>query len=105
MLRAFVLAVLAGGLVALPGAAAEPPKINPTPAGVKPAPGVEKILSALHTQRVTYEKNVADTPLFELLQDMAKRYDLTFIIMEEQFRTEGLRDIKEAKPTLTATRI
>ena len=54
---------------------------------------------------MAYEKNVADTPLFELLQDLAKRYDLTFVVMEEAFKAEGVENVRDAKPNLTATKV
>lgn len=101
MIRTFVLAVLVGGLVAIPAAKADdPPRIK-----VRSELTVEKILAALHSQKVTYEKNLADTPLFEILQDLAKRHDMTFIIMEERFNAAGLPNIRDAKPTFSATRI
>jgi type II secretory pathway component GspD/PulD (secretin) len=107
MLRALVV-VLAGGLAAVPGGAAEPPTKGGgvlAPAGVKPAPSVEAILNVLHTQRVQYEKNLNDTPLFEVLADLAKRFDLTFVIRTELFKEQGVADIREAKPTLAVTRL
>ena len=73
--------------------------------GPEASPTQKKIQSVLENQRVSYEKGLNDTPLFELLQDMAKRYDVTFIIMEEFFKAEGQQNIKEAKPNLSATRL
>lgn len=99
MLRAIVLAALAGGLIAVPGAAAEPLNTG------KPGPGVEKMLATLHGARITYEKNLNETPLFELLQDMAKRFDVTFIVMEERFISAGETNIRDRKPSFAATRI
>jgi hypothetical protein len=101
MIRVSVLALLAGAPVAIPAAKADdPPRIK-----VRSDLTVEKILAALHGQKVTYEKNLADTPLFEILQDLAKRHDMTFIIMEERFNAAGLAGIRDAKPTFSATRI
>ena len=65
----------------------------------------QKIQSALENQRVSYEKNLNETPVIDLLQDMAKRYDVSFIIMTEYFKAEGQQDIRDAKPNLTATKL
>ncbi|MBY0512633.1 MAG: hypothetical protein K2P78_01825, partial [Gemmataceae bacterium] len=73
--------------------------------GPEPSPVQKKLQSIIENQRVSYEKNLNDTPLFELLQDLAKRYDVTFIIMEEYFKADGVQNIREAKPNLTATRL
>jgi tetratricopeptide (TPR) repeat protein len=48
-------------------------------------------------------QNINDLPLFELLQDLAKRYNVSFVILEQAF--EAGANIKEAKPKLAATQL
>jgi type II secretory pathway component GspD/PulD (secretin) len=105
MVRTILAAVLLGGLVGVPTGAlgqeeARQPKKGP---GGKGGDAAARFLAVLHDQKVAYEKNLNDTPLFELLQDLAKRYDLTFVIMDETFKAEDVANIREAKPNLTAT--
>ncbi len=73
--------------------------------GPEASPTQRKLQSIVENSRVSYEKNLNDTPLFEMLQDLAKRHDVTFIIMEEYFKVDGIQNIREAKPNLTATRL
>lgn len=47
--------------------------------------------------------NINDLPLFELLQDLAKRYNVSFVILEQAF--EAGTNIKEKKPNLAATQL
>ena len=42
--------------------------------------------------------NINEIPLFELLQNLSKRYQLTFVINEVAFKQYGIQDIKEQKP-------
>jgi tetratricopeptide (TPR) repeat protein len=49
------------------------------------------------------DKNLNDIPLFELLQDLSKKYQVTFVIMEEYFKADMQPDIKDAKPKLAST--
>ena len=97
MVRAIVLAALVGGLCGVPAATGrDAPKAKPDIAALS--------LEALHGHQVKYDKNLNETPLFELLMDLAKRYDLTFIIMDELFKADGVADIHKAKPNLTLTK-
>ena len=47
--------------------------------------------------------NINDLPLFELLQDLAKRYNVSFVILEQAF--EAGANIKEKRPSLAATQL
>jgi len=47
--------------------------------------------------------NINDIPLFELLQDLSKKHQVTFVIMEEYFKADGQPNIKEEKPKLAST--
>ncbi len=50
-------------------------------------------------------KNLNEIPLFELLQFLSKKHQVTFIIMEEYFKADAQPDIKEQKPKLAATQL
>ena len=51
------------------------------------------------------EKNLNELPLFELLQFLSKKHQVTFIIMEEYFKADAQPNIKEEKPKLAATQL
>lgn len=99
------LAALAAGLVlAAPGPAQKPDgpiKVQPQPK----AGGAEAILKALHSAVALDEANVNDVPLFELLQKLSKGHDVTFVIMDEQFKAAGEINIREKRPNLAATQL
>jgi hypothetical protein len=71
----------------------------------KPARGAEAILKTLHSDEVKFEGNVNDMPFLEMLSHLSKQHEVTFIIMEEQFREMGIADIRDRKPSLVATDI
>src|SRR5437762_4652342 len=48
--------------------------------GPEASPTQKKIQSVLENQRVSYEKDLQTTPFKEVLEDMAKRYDITFVV-------------------------
>src|SRR5262249_47438885 len=48
--------------------------------GQEPSATQKKIQSVLENQRVSYEKDLQTTPFKEVLEDLAKRYDITFVI-------------------------
>ena len=76
---------------------------DPKPA--KKADVTEQILSVLDGTEVQLKDgaNINEIPLFELLQDFSKRYQLTFVINENSFNAGGQQNIKEEKPTISAT--
>ncbi len=76
---------------------------EPQPA-TKKASQTELVLDAL-AQEVKLQDNVRinEIPLFELLQDLSKRHQVTFTILEEHFRADGQPNIKEEKPKLATT--
>lgn len=77
----------------------------------KPAPGkgdqVEANLAILAHQEFPHKEgaNVGDIPIFELLQDVSKRYNLTFVVNTEAFKAAGLQNFIEEKPRLAATQL
>jgi hypothetical protein len=94
------IAVLVPGLVVAGLASADPPARPRNEA----RPSVEEILSILHHQSISDQNGIVkDTPLFELLQSLSKRYNLSIVVNEEAFKVEGVVDIKERKPTFSAT--
>jgi hypothetical protein len=105
MIRHVALVAVAGLLWAAGPAAAQEPKEESAqkPAAAKPATA-ERILATLRAP-VTFEGNLNDIPLFELLHTMSKRYELTFVIMDEPFRAAGEPNIREKRPNLTATQL
>jgi type II secretory pathway component GspD/PulD (secretin) len=77
---------------------------NPKPA--KKADPTEKILDVLAQECVLKEGiNVNDAPLLELLQDLSKRYDVNFVIDENSFKAVGRPNIREERPTFSATAV
>jgi hypothetical protein len=99
MVTRFVLAaVLAGGLLAVPGGAQEPKK---EPAAT---PSAAKLVTTLQTQRVNFDR-LNETPLFEVVQQLAAKYDLTFVIRDRAFKEAGVENIREARTGLSTTKL
>lgn len=74
--------------------------------GAEP-PASQKILqSKVEGLRVSYEGDINNVSLFDILQTLSRKYDVTFIINEEAFKNDNMEQmIRERKPTLTATRL
>jgi hypothetical protein len=72
---------------------------------VKKADPAETILAALDREIDLGDKNISETPLGELLSFLAKKYNLTFVVMEEYFAAEGTPNIRENKPRFGATQL
>ena len=75
MFRTMLVAVLATGLLAMPGARAQPGEGRDVA-----IPSAEKIVSILQVQRISYEKDLQTTPFKEVLEDLAKRYNVIFVV-------------------------
>jgi len=75
--------------------------------GPNPSPAAIQLKSLVENQEVQLKEgtNINDIPLFELLQDLSKRYGVSFVIMEEYFKADNVADIKDKKPTLAATQL
>jgi tetratricopeptide (TPR) repeat protein len=71
--------------------------------GNNPTQSQIDLKNKIENQEVLIEKNLNETTLYELLLDLSKKYNVTFVIMEEYFKNEGIPDIRDRKPTLTAT--
>jgi tetratricopeptide (TPR) repeat protein len=75
--------------------------------GPSPSATQKQLKSIIEGQEVQLKEgaNITEIPLFELLQDLSKRHQVTFIIMEEYFVAEMIMNIKDAKAKLTATQL
>ena len=106
MSRRFVVAaVLAAGLLAIPGGgpgrAQNPGGDAPRkPVGVTPDPALLKIISVLHNQKVTFEGDLSQTPIVDILNYLAKRYDLTFVIAHHRRANTARSDVDAGRDTL-----
>jgi hypothetical protein len=95
----FLMALAAGLAFCVPASAADP-------APGKQPNSTEATLDALFSPLVFPDNaNINELPLFELLQILSKRYNINFVIAEEQFKIEDVRDIRERKPNLAATQL
>jgi hypothetical protein len=104
ILRFVVAAGLAAGLLAIPGGAsgrADAPK----PVGVTPDAHLLKIVSTLHSRRVTFEGDLTQTSLSELTATLARKYEINIIVREEAFREAGVDNVADRKPLLGISRL
>jgi hypothetical protein len=84
----------------------------PAPAGEqKPAPekrdATEAILISLLHDEVQLKEgnNINEIPVFELLQELSRKHNLTLVINEESFKEVGIQNFKEDKPNLATTQL
>jgi type II secretory pathway component GspD/PulD (secretin) len=72
----------------------------------KKADPLEQVLAALDQEvQLKDGTNLNELPLFELLQDIAKRYNLNVVINEDAFKQMGLPNIREEKPSASVTQL
>ncbi|QJW95701.1 DUF4974 domain-containing protein [Frigoriglobus tundricola] len=72
--------------------------------GPAPSPTQVQLKSVIEGAEVDLgDTKINDIPLFELLQTLSKKYNVSFVIMEEYFKADGQPNIKEEKPKLAAT--
>ena len=70
----------------------------------RPADPTERLLAALEQEYQLPEgANINEIPLFELLQDCSKRYQLNFVINEEACKAAGIPAMREEKAKSAAT--
>lgn len=74
--------------------------------GPEPSASQKILQSKVENLRVSYEGDINNVSLFDLLQTLSRKYDITFIINEEAFKNDNQEQmIRERKPTLAATRL
>lgn len=105
--RMALLAAVAGGLLVLPAGFARQDQPPAEKAGKLQAVKADAadIVRTLQTQRVSFPGNLNDTPLFELIQNLAKQFDVNFVFREELFKERGEANFIERKPVLFSTRL
>jgi hypothetical protein len=101
--RLLVAVVLAAGLLAVPGG--RPVQADSPKPGDAAATGARKIVAILHDQRVTFEGDLTQTSLSELLNTLARKYQVNIIIAEAAFRETGMDNIGDRKPQIGVTRM
>lgn len=91
----FLMAIAAGLFLVAPA-----PTQNAEPKKAKSS--TQAIIETLHSDQVHLgEMNLKDIPCFELLGTLAKRHGVTFIIMDEQFKQQGIEQVGERRSPLT----
>jgi hypothetical protein len=93
------------GLALTAGPAFAQNPATPADAGKPKAGTVDAVLHALKQPAGFDSKNINDVPLVEILEKLSKQHGIAFVILEEQFRAEGVPDVKEKKPNLAATEL
>ena len=73
--------------------------------GNNPTQAQKDLKDAIENKEVDIQSNVNDMSLIELLNALSKKYNVTFVIMEDYFKAEGMPDIREKKPNLAATNV
>ena len=72
----------------------------PTVAPTAAVCDTDAILAALE-KRVRYEEVPANVPLREILDNLSKQFDITFIVNEEKFKSLGFEGVLERKPNVS----
>ncbi len=74
--------------------------------GPNPTEGQKRLKSIIEDVEADLgDKNINETPLFEILQFLSKKHNISFVVMEEYFKAEGEPNIREAKPKIAATQL
>lgn len=104
--RFLVAAVLAAGLLALPGGvpAQEKAEAPARPQAKLEPRTVEPVLQVLR-QPVHFEGDLTQTPLGELAVTLARQYELNVVIRTDLFKAEGDANILDRRPDLGVTRL
>lgn len=96
MTRALLLAVLAGGLAVVPGAVTARQDEKKTPAAA-PADPAAKLVGLLNNEQFKYGGDLSQAPLSDVLRDLSKTFDITFVI--DPTAIENLTGLADAKAT------
>jgi type II secretory pathway component GspD/PulD (secretin) len=72
----------------------------------KPDPS-DQLITKLFDQEVKIEGNVNEIPIGNLLQQLSKKYDITFVVKEDYFKAEGEEsaDFAKKKPKVEASQL
>ncbi|HEV3435970.1 MAG TPA: sigma-70 family RNA polymerase sigma factor [Gemmata sp.] len=70
---------------------------------VQASRALKDLKDKLESQEVQIDENVNEMTLGELLTLLSKKYDITFVIMEEAFKAEKITNIKEKKLQVGST--
>ncbi len=75
--------------------------------GNNPTEAQKQLKSIIEDSEVQLKEgsNINEIPLFELLSELSKKHNITFIIMEEYFKADGVPSIREEKPRLASTQL
>jgi len=73
--------------------------------GPNPPQSQIDLKNKIENDEVLIQGNINEIPLFELLQQLSKKHQVTFVVMEEFFKAQGVQDIKTKTANLTATQI
>jgi tetratricopeptide (TPR) repeat protein len=73
--------------------------------GPNPTQSQIDLKNKIENEEVLIQGNINEIPLFELLQQLSKKHLVTFVVMEEFFKAEGVQDIKTKTANLTATQL
>ncbi|HSQ57889.1 MAG TPA: hypothetical protein VLM40_19350 [Gemmata sp.] len=99
--RILIAVAVATVLVALPARAQAPAfKVQPG----KPVAADAPILKKLQDEKVVLDAGTKldKIPLYEMLHILSKRHEITFVIMEEEFKAAKRPEVKDQKTTLAA---
>ena len=99
MTRVLLLAVLAGGLAVVPGAVTARQDDKKTPPAV-PADPAAKLVGLLNNEQFRYGGDLTQAPLSDVLRDLSKTFDITFVIDPTAF--ENPTQVGDAKATALA---
>ncbi len=72
---------------------------------VQASRALKDLKDKLDSQEVQIDGNVNEMTLGELLTLLSKKYDITFVIAEEAFKTEKITNIKEMKPIVASSKL
>jgi hypothetical protein len=97
--------VVCAALAAAPGGVrAEEPKPDEAKAAAKKGDAAERVLGALAQPLALPDGvNVSELPLGELLQVLAKRHAVNFVVNDNSFKAAGRENVRDEKPNLAAT--
>jgi hypothetical protein len=86
--------------------AATPAPADELKAAPEKSDPVGGILTALEREvQLKDGSNINDIPLFEILMELSKKHNLTFVINEESFKPVGRPAIREERPNLATTQV